>query len=80
MSNGNMDPESRYPISEVLPEFDASSYGINNSVDFAFILVKLVDHDGNPAGWSYRTTQEPNLEELLGAIEYQIHKLKNADL
>lgn len=41
----------------------------------AFLLIKLLDPEGEPT-WSFRTTNELNLEELLGALLVQVEVLK----
>lgn len=37
----------------------------------AFVLIRLLDAEGH-AGWSYRTTNALNREQLLGAVEVQV--------
>lgn len=77
MSN-SLDPEKRYPVAEVFPniEVDGDLVREGESVEFAFLVFKLVGPDDSEAGWSYRTTAAPNREELLGALEIKIEALK----
>jgi hypothetical protein len=37
----------------------------------AFVLLKVLDADGD-TGWSYRTTNRLNREEMLGALTVQV--------
>jgi len=41
----------------------------------AFVLIKVLDADGE-VGWSYRTTNRLNREELLGALIVQTDVLR----
>ena len=41
----------------------------------AFMVVKVLDEDGSP-GWSFRTTEPMNNEEVLGALVIQVELLK----
>jgi len=41
----------------------------------AFVLIKVLDADGD-TGWSYRTTNRLNREELLGALIVQVDVLR----
>jgi len=41
----------------------------------AFVLIKVLDSHGAP-GWSYRTTNRLNREELLGALTVQLDVLR----
>jgi hypothetical protein len=43
----------------------------------AFVLVKVLDSDGSPS-WSFRTTEPPNREELLGALTVQVDLLRKS--
>lgn len=51
------------------------AFGENEVPVSAFVLVKLLDEDGDP-GWSFRTTEVPNREELLGALTVQVDLLR----
>jgi hypothetical protein len=42
----------------------------------AFVLVKSLDQDGDVA-WAFRTSENMNLEELLGALTVQARLLSN---
>ena len=43
----------------------------------AFVLAKVLDSEGSP-GWSFRTTEAPNREELLGALMVQVDLLRKS--
>lgn len=59
-------------------EVEGDLVGDGESVDFALLIVRLEDPNGLDAGWSYVTTEKPNREELLGALEIQIELLKRS--
>jgi hypothetical protein len=46
---------------------------------FAFVLIKARDEngEGQDGAWSYRTTEAPNREELLGALIVQADLLRD---
>jgi hypothetical protein len=67
--------EPRVPISEALPGMGIHPFGEGEIPVSAFVLVKVLDEDGSP-GWSFRTTEPPNREELLGALVVQVEILK----
>lgn len=63
----------RVPISGALPKM--AIHPIEDTPEFAFILVRTRDSSG-VVNWSYRTTEPPNREELLGALTVQVALLK----
>ena len=63
----------RVPISAVLPTMGI--HPIEDVPEFALILVRTRDSNG-VVNWSYRTTEPPNREELLGALTVQVALLK----
>jgi len=74
------DSKTKYPIAEFYPDLEivGDLLGEDESVDFALLIVRLEDSDGRDAGWSYKTTEKPNREELLGALEIRLELLKRS--
>lgn len=70
-----MDEDERIPIGEVLSGLEIHPLEPNDSVVSAFVLVKVLDADGD-VGWSFRTSEAPNKEELLGALDIQLQLLR----
>jgi hypothetical protein len=67
--------ERRIPIAEALPGLEVRPLPSGGTPLEAFVLVKHLDDEGD-ATWSYRTTNAPNREELLGALVVQVAVLK----
>jgi len=65
----------RRPIDEVLPGFSLHPLDDGWTPLQAFVLVKSLDNEGNTA-WSFRTSEQLNLEELLGALTVQVGVLR----
>ncbi|MEY2472707.1 MAG: hypothetical protein QOK28_2036 [Actinomycetota bacterium] len=61
------DDEPRQPIAQVLSGLEVHPLEPNWTPIEAFVLIKCLDEDGDPA-WVYRTTNKLNREELLGAL------------
>lgn len=76
-----LDPETRYPVEQVLPNLvvEIDSLEDGEVADFALLVFEVEDEESGAYGWSYRTTEAPNREELLGALEILIHRLKTSD-
>ena len=66
--------EERRPIGEVLRGFAVHPLEHDWTPLQAFVLVKCLDEAGEPA-WVFRTSEELNLEELLGALTVQAEVL-----
>lgn len=67
----------REPIGSVLNGFGIHPLEKGDTVLEAFILIKILDEQGN-SSWSFRTTSEPNNEELLGALLVQVDVLRRS--
>ena len=65
----------RVPLADVLPGMGIHPMEEGAVPLSAFVLVKMLDADGD-LQWSFRTTEPPNLEELLGALTVQVDLLK----
>jgi hypothetical protein len=65
----------RVPISKVLPGLRIHPLDEGESAVSAFVLIKTADKGGKFT-WSYRTTEAPNREELLGALVTQVDLLR----
>ena len=63
--------DQRFPIADVLAGFEVHPLEPGETALEAFVLVKVLDSEGNPT-WSYRTTNPLNREELLGALSIQV--------
>jgi hypothetical protein len=66
----------REPIEEVLPGFTLHSLDEGWTPLQAFVLIKSFD-DAGESVWAFRTSEEMNLEELLGALTVQAELLKH---
>ena len=74
--SGTPEPgRERVPVADVLAGLELHPLEQNETAIEAFVLVKLLDAEGH-TGWSYRTTNALNREELLGALEVQVAVLK----
>jgi hypothetical protein len=73
---GMADVGERLPIEQVLPGFGLHPLEPSWTPLQAFVLVKCLDEDGEPA-WSFRTSEQFNLEELLGALTVQTKVLES---
>lgn len=71
-----MTEELRRPVGEVLPGLELHPLDEGWSPLSAFVLVKALDEDGD-AGWAVRSSDNMNLEELLGALVVQVEALKH---
>lgn len=69
--------EKRIPIEQALPGMTIHPFDDGEVPLSAFVLAKVLDRDGNPA-WSFRTTEPPNREELLGALTIQVDLLRRS--
>jgi hypothetical protein len=65
----------RENIEEVLPGFKIHPLEDGYRPVFAFTLVKTVDEAGT-FSWAYRTSEPPNREELLGALQIHVDLLR----
>ena len=70
-----MSDNERRPIGQVLPDFKLHPLEPGWTPLQAFVLVKSLDEEGGTA-WSFRTSEQFNLEELLGALVVQVETLK----
>jgi hypothetical protein len=71
-----MSADPRVPIGSVLPGFELHPLEPAWTPLQAFVLVKSLDQDGDVA-WAFRTSENMNLEELLGALTVQARLLSN---
>jgi hypothetical protein len=69
-----MSDDERQPIGQVLPDFKLHPLEPGWTPLQAFVLVKSLDEEGGTA-WSFRTSEQFNLEELLGALVVQVETL-----
>ncbi|MGH9077671.1 MAG: hypothetical protein ACRDY0_09515 [Acidimicrobiales bacterium] len=67
--------DDRRPVGEVLADLAIDPLAEGASAVEAFVLIKVRYEDGEDS-WCYRTTREPNREELLGALTVQIDLLR----
>jgi hypothetical protein len=70
-----MEDDDKVPIEVVLGGKRIHPLDEGESVVSAFVLIKVKDADGD-ISWSYRTTDPPNMEELLGALIVQADLLR----
>lgn len=72
-----MGSDGMIPIGEVLP--GAKIHPLEKDCVFvsAFVLVKFLDEDGD-LSWGFRTTEQPNDEELYGALSIQTERLRRS--
>jgi hypothetical protein len=75
-NTGDVADDERAPIGEVLPGFTLHPLDDGWTPLQAFVLVKSLDEHGETA-WSFRTSEQLNLEELLGALIVQVEVLRN---
>ena len=59
------------PIGEALAGLEVHPLEPGETAIEAFLLIKTIEPDGD-TGWSYRTTNRLNREELLGALTVQV--------
>jgi hypothetical protein len=69
--------DTRRPIADVLPGFTIHPLEVGWTPLQAFVLIKSLDDSGD-ASWSYRTSEQLNLEELLGALTVQVELLRRS--
>ena len=67
--------EERVSIEQALPGFRLHPLSEGWTPLQAFVLVKCLDEQGDIV-WSFRTSEQMNLEELLGALLVQTETLK----
>ncbi len=67
--------EERQPLERVLAGFGLHPLDEGWTPLQAFVLIKCLNEDGE-AVWSFRTSEQMNLEELLGALMVQTDTLK----
>jgi hypothetical protein len=65
----------RQPIDSVLPGFRLHPLDPGWTPLQAFVMIKALDENGE-SGWSFRTSESLNLEELLGALTVQVDLLR----
>jgi hypothetical protein len=73
--SGSASGEQRVPVTEVLRGLEVHPLEAGETALEAFVLIKVLDTEGNTA-WSYRTTNRLNREELLGALIVQTDLLR----
>jgi len=73
--SGSASDEQRVPVTEVLRGLEIHPLEPGETALEAFVLIKVLDADGDTA-WSYRTTNRLNREELLGALIVQTDLLR----
>ncbi|MBC7631580.1 hypothetical protein [Aeromicrobium sp.] len=71
--------EARMPVGQVLNGLTIHPLADGDRALSAFVMVKVADPDGD-TGWAFRTTEPPNLEELLGALMIQVELVKKSIL
>jgi hypothetical protein len=69
--------EQRVPVEQVLNGLEVHALEPGETALEAFILLKVLDRDGDVA-WSYRTTNRLSREELLGALTVQVDVLRKS--
>ncbi|MFP3463524.1 hypothetical protein R5O87_22020 [Arthrobacter globiformis] len=69
--------EQRVPVEQVLNGLEVHALEPGETVLEAFILLKVLDRDGDVT-WSYRTTNRLSREELLGALTVQVDVLRKS--
>jgi len=67
--------EERIAASEMLQGLELHPLDPGETAIEAIVLLKVLDADGD-VGWSYRTTNRLNREELLGALTVQVDVLR----
>jgi hypothetical protein len=73
--SGSASDEQRVPVTEVLRGLEIHPLEPGETALEAFVLIKVLDASGD-TGWSYRTTNRLNREELLGALIVQTDVLR----
>ena len=69
--------DKRVSVEQVMPGVRLHPLPEDVEVGFVFALMKVRYSDGDE-GWSYRTSERPNLEELYGALRAQMLRLEHA--
>lgn len=69
--------EQRVPVDQVLNGLEVHALESGETALEAFILLKVLDRDGD-ISWSYRTTNRLSREELLGALTVQVDVLRKS--
>lgn len=69
------DGDNRVPAEQVLKGLELHPLDPREMAVEAFVLIKVLDEHGE-VGWSYRTTNRLNREELLGALMVQTDVLR----
>jgi hypothetical protein len=70
-----LNDELRLPVEQVLPGMALHPLPEDWTPLEAFVLVKSLDANGHST-WSYRTTNPPNREELLGVLTVHVDLLR----
>lgn len=70
-----MSSPDRVSLSELFPHATVTPLGEGEAVENAFLLLQCTDSEGERT-WSYRTTGQFNLEELLGALTVQVELVR----
>jgi hypothetical protein len=65
----------RQPLEMVRPGLGVFPLDDGWTAQQAFVLIKCPDEEGDPV-WCFRTTEQLNRNELLGALEVQVALLK----
>jgi hypothetical protein len=73
--SGSANGEPRVPVTDVLRGLEVHPLEPGETAIEAFVLIKVLDSQGD-TGWSYRTTNRLNREELLGALIVQVDVLR----
>ena len=72
-----MSDDTRRPIADVLPGFTIHALDEGWTPLQAFVLIKSLDDSGDTS-WSYRISEQLNLEELLGALTVQVELIRRS--
>lgn len=72
-----MDEDARVPIAKVLSGMELHPLPEGWTPVEAFVMVKALDEDQEPS-WCFRTTNQLNREELLGALVVQTEYLRQS--
>lgn len=65
------------PIGEVLPGMTLMPLPEGEVAETVYVLIKTRDADGSTTGWSWRSPEIVNHEELLGALISQSDLLRH---
>jgi hypothetical protein len=68
--------DARIPVGDALSNLRIDALPDDWTPTEAFLLIKSLDEDGDVT-WSYRTTQDFSQEELLGALQVQVDRLRD---